>query len=274
MKVSLSGRLILVGAGKMGGAMLEGWLREGVAPSRIVVVDPSPPPEVRATIARAAIPANPPLDGIDDAEVLILAVKPQVMEEALAGLRPLARAKPLIVSVAAGRTIKSFETHFGDGAAIIRTIPNLPAAIGRGITAIVANRNVSAAQKELAMALLSAVGDVVTLDDERLIDAATAVSGSGPAYVFHLTECMTEAGRKLGLPADVAEKLARSTVAGAGELMRSSGLPAATLRENVTSKKGTTHAALEVLMADGGGMKALFEKALAAAERRSRELAS
>ena len=274
MNVTLSGRLILVGAGKMGGALLEGWLREGVAASRIVVVDPSPPPEVRATIARAAVALNPPLQGMGDVQVLVLAVKPQIMEAALAELKPSDRAKPLIVSVAAGRTIKSFERHFGEDAAVIRTIPNLPAAIGRGITALVANRNVTPAQKSLAMALLSAVGDVVTLDDERLIDAATAVSGSGPAYVFHLTECMTEAGRKLGLPPDVAEKLARSTVAGAGELMRASGLPAATLRENVTSQKGTTHAALEILMADGAGMKTLFEQALAAAERRSRELAS
>jgi pyrroline-5-carboxylate reductase len=273
MKVELRGRLVLVGAGKMGGAMLEGWLKEGVPPGRIVVLDPSPPPETRSALTRQAVLLNPPLSSLGDVEVLLLAVKPQIMDEVLGGIRELAKGKPLIVSVAAGKTIAYFERHFGAGSAIVRTIPNLPASIGRGITAMVASPRVSRAERELAMALLSAIGEVVALDDESLIDAATAVSGSGPAYVFYLAECMAEAGRRLGLPDDVSVKLARATIAGAGELMRASGLPAATLRENVTSPKGTTHAALQILMAEGG-MMGLFAEALAAAERRSRELAS
>jgi len=175
--------------------------------------------------------------------------------------------------VAAGKTIASFERHFGAAAAVIRTIPNTPAAVGRGITAMAANRNVSAAQMELARNLLAAVGEVVTVDDEALIDAVTAVSGSGPAYVFYLTECLAAAGEKVGLPAELAMQIARATVAGAGELMRVSGLPAETLRQNVTSPKGTTYAALQVLMA-ADGLQPLFDKAVAAATRRSRELAS
>lgn len=271
--VKLAGTLVLVGAGKMGGAMLEGWLAGGADPARIVALDPAPPPDMRELLARHGIRHNPDVSSIQDAEVLVVAVKPQLMEEVLPGLVPLKASKPLILSVAAGKTIASFERHFGAGAAVIRTIPNTPAAVGRGITAMASNANVSPAQQALARALLEAVGEVVTVENEAMIDAVTAVSGSGPAYVFYLTECLAAAGEKVGLPKELAMQLARATVAGAGELMRQSGTDAAVLRQNVTSPKGTTYEALQVLMAEDG-MQPLFDKAIAAATRRSRELAS
>lgn len=271
--VKLAGTLVLVGAGKMGGAMLEGWLKGGAEASRIVALDPAPPPEVKAVIEAAGVRLNPDVASINDAEVVIIAVKPQLMEDVLPGVVSLKGSKPLILSVAAGKTIASFERHFGADAAVIRTIPNTPAAVGRGITAMAANPHVSPAQLSLARSLLEAVGDVVTVENEAMIDAVTAVSGSGPAYVFYLTECLAAAGEKVGLPKDLAMQLARATVAGAGELMRQSGTEAATLRQNVTSPKGTTYAALQVLMAEDG-MQPLFDKAIDAATKRSRELAS
>jgi pyrroline-5-carboxylate reductase len=273
MTIHMQGRLVLVGAGKMGSAMLEGWLNNGLEPSRVVIFDPTPPPESAHLIAKHAIAHNPAPASITDAQVVLIAVKPQVMEAVLPPLVCMKAAKPLILSVAAGKTIASFARHFGEDAAIIRTIPNTPAAIGRGITAMAANANVSPDQMQLAETLLSAVGEVVRVEREEMIDAVTALSGSGPAYVFLLTECLAAAGAKLGLSEAMAMQLARATVAGAGELMRQSGTPAATLRQNVTSPKGTTYAALEILMGEQG-MQALFDKALAAAEARSRELAS
>ena len=269
---ALSGTLLLLGAGKMGGAMLQGWLDRGVPPARIVVLDPSPPPEIVRAIASRGIRHNPALDEIDQVEVLVLAIKPQAFDDVLPGLAGLASHRPLVVSIAAGRTIAGIAQHFGEDAAVIRTIPNVPAAIGRGITAMVASPHVSAAQMALARNLLEAVGEVVTVDDEALMDAVTAVSGSGPAYVFHLVECLAGAGVAAGLPKDLAESLARATVSGAGDLMRTSGRPAADLREMVTSPKGTTFEALSVLMADDG-LKPLLTRAVAAATRRSRDLA-
>ena len=271
--VKLTGTLVLVGAGKMGGAMLEGWLKGGADPRKVIALDPSPPPEMKAMLESHGVRLNPPVSSISDAEVVVVAVKPQVMDDVLPGIVALKASKPLILSVAAGKTIASFERHFGSDAAVIRTIPNTPAAIGRGITAMAANANVSPAQLELARALLSAVGEVVTVADEAMIDVVTAVSGSGPAYVFYLTECLAAAGEKAGLPAGLAMQLARATVSGSGELMRVSGTPAAALRQNVTSPKGTTYAALQILMA-ANGMQPLFDQAIAAATKRSRELAS
>ena len=273
MTIPLAGRLVLVGAGKMGGAMLEGWLKENIDPAKLAVIDPAPSADIKALIAQSAILLNPPISGIGDAEIVVVAVKPQIASEAMPEIAPLRKSRPLVLSVVAGKTIAFFEGYFGSDAAVIRTIPNTPASVGRAITAMAANKNVSSAQLALARALLSAIGEVVTVADERQIDAVTALSGSGPAYVFLLTECLAEAGKKLGLPEELATRLARATVSGSGELMRVSGLPAATLRQNVTSPKGTTHAALQVLMAENGMMK-LFEDALAAAEKRSRELAS
>jgi pyrroline-5-carboxylate reductase len=273
MTLKLSGTLVLVGAGKMGGAMLEGWLHAGLDPRRIVILDPAPPPEIDAVIARHALKRNLPAASIADAEIVVIAVKPQIIDEVLPSLTPLARSKPLILSVAAGKTIATFERYFGADAAVIRSIPNTPAAVGRGITAMAANAHVTPHQLAQADTLLSAVGEVVTVPDESLIDAATAVSGSGPAYIFYMTECLAAAGVKSGLPADLAMKLARATVSGAGELMRVSGTEAATLRQNVTSPKGTTYAALQVLMAEKG-LAPLMAEAIEAATKRSRELAS
>lgn len=273
MSIELTGTLVLVGAGKMGGAMLEGWLKSGADPRRIVALDPAPPPEVKVLLERHAIRLNPPVAAITDTAVVLIAVKPQVIEDVLPGIVPLGRSQPLILSVAAGKTIASLARHFGTDAAIIRTIPNTPAAIGRGITAMAANPHVTLSQMQLARTLLSAIGEVVIVADEALIDAVTAVSGSGPAYVFYLTEVLAKAGEKAGLAPDLAMQLARATVSGSGELMRLSGQPAATLRQNVTSPKGTTHAALQVLMAEDG-LQLLFDKAIAAATKRSRELAS
>ena len=273
MSIRLVGTLVLVGAGKMGGAMLEGWLKSGADPKKIVALDPFASTEMKALLSKHGVALNPPVSGIRDAEVVLIALKPQMMEEVLPSLVGLGASKPLILSVAAGKTIASFDRHFGRAAAIIRTIPNMPAAIGRGITAMSANPNVSAKQLKLATDLLSAIGEVVTVEREELIDCVTAVSGSGPAYVFYMTECLAQAAEKIGLPPALAMQLARATVAGAGELMRVTGTPAATLRQNVTSPKGTTHAALQILMANDG-LQPLFEKAVKAAADRSKELAS
>jgi pyrroline-5-carboxylate reductase len=273
MSISLEGTIVLVGAGKMGGAMLEGWLAAGANPEKIVVLDPFASEEMKVLLVKHGVALNPRVADIRAVEVILVAVKPQMMEDVLPTIVTLGASNPLILSVAAGKTIASFERHFGSRAAIIRTIPNTPAAIGRGITAMCANPNVSNKQMQLATALLGEIGEVVTVDREDLIDCVTAVSGSGPAYVFYLTECLANAAEKIGIPGALAMQLARATVAGSGELMRVSGTDAATLRQNVTSPKGTTYAALQVLMADDG-MKPLFEKAIKAAADRSRELAS
>jgi pyrroline-5-carboxylate reductase len=272
MTLNLKGTLVLVGAGKMGGAMLEGWLKAGADPKKIVALDPGPPPEVLTLLAKHGIRHNPSIDSIVDAEVVLVAVKPQVMDEVLSPLHSLSKSGPVVLSVVAGKTIAKLAGHFGTDASIIRTMPNTPAAIGRGITAMVGNAQVTSTQMRLAEQLLSTIGEVVRVDTEEQIDWVTGVSGSGPAYVFLLTECLAAAGEKLGLSPKLAEQLARATVAGSGELMHQSGIDAATLRQNVTSPKGTTYEALQILMA-ADGLKPLMEKAVAAAARRSRELA-
>jgi len=272
MSLSLKGTLVLAGCGKMGGAMLEGWLKAGVPAAQIVALDPKPPTEMVQLLKHHGIRHNPPLTEITNAEALVVAVKPQVMADVLPGLAPLQKSKPVVLSIAAGKTIASFEAAFGKEASIIRAMPNTPAAIGRGITALVGNANVSAAQMALAEALLSSTGEVLKVASEEQIDFVTAVSGSGPAYVFLLAETLAAAGEKLGLPADLAMRLARATVSGSGELLHQSTEPAAILRQNVTSPNGTTYAALQVLMADDG-LKPLMEKAVAAAAKRSKELA-
>jgi pyrroline-5-carboxylate reductase len=270
--LALGGAVVLVGAGKMGGAMLQGWLSRGVPPARLVVLDPSPPAEIAGMIAEHGIEHNPDLDSLELVEVLVLAIKPQNFGEVLPALAGLKPHRPLVLSIAAGRTIAGIARHFGDDAAIIRAMPNVPAAVGRGITAMVATPNVSTSQLGLARGLLEAIGEVVMIEDEGLMDAVTAVSGSGPAYVFYFAECLAEAGMAAGLPKELAIKLARATVSGAGELMHVSGRPAGDLREMVTSPKGTTYEALAVLMA-GDGLKPLLARAVAAAARRSRDLA-
>ncbi len=263
--------LVLVGCGKMGGAMLEGWLRAGLPAGAVNVIDPSPPAEVRALIERAGVstkrPTTPP-------RVLLIAVKPQIMDGVLETITDLAGPETLILSVVAGKTMARFEAQFGAMARVVRTIPNTPAAVGRGITGCVANTAASDDDRLLTQALLEAVGRVVWVKEEAQIDAITAVSGSGPAYVFHMVEALAKAGVAAGLPQDTALSLARATVEGAGELLfQASDIGADQLRKNVTSPNGTTQAALDVLMDEDSGLAPLMTRAVSAAARRSRELA-
>ena len=261
--------LVLVGAGKMGGAMLSGWLASGLDPHAVVVVDPAPPADSAALLEAAGIAALPEAPAVT-AGVVLVAVKPQIMAAVLPGLKRLVGPATVVLSIAAGKTIAGFEQAFGD-VPVVRTIPNTPAQVGRGITAAVANARVTDPQRELVTALLSAVGEVAWLDDEGLIDVATAISGSGPAYVFHFVECLAAAGEALGLSPELAARFARATVEGAGELLYQSDLSPAELRKNVTSPGGTTAAALAVLQAEDG-LVPLMVRATAAAKQRSEEL--
>lgn len=273
MSLNLTGPLILAGAGKMGGALVEGLLRQGLDPKHVLVQDPDPPADVAKVLARYGITAHATLpEGGPAPGVILAAVKPQVMESVFPALAQRAGPSTLVLSIAAGKTIASFEQHLPPDTAVVRAMPNTPAAIGRGMTVCVGNVHVSPLQQELAHALLSAVGEVGWIDDESLMDAVTAVSGSGPAYVFLLAECLAEAGRAAGLDADLAARLARVTISGSGELLARSELPPAMLRQNVTSPGGTTAAALSVLMGDKG-LQDLMSRAVAAAAARGRELA-
>jgi pyrroline-5-carboxylate reductase len=266
------GEILLVGCGKMGGAMLEGWLARGIV-AHASVVEPGPGAANFARRPDVALHAEAAALARDlKPEVVVFAVKPQMMNEVAPHYRRFAGAATVILSIAAGKTIRYFERQLGTEAAIVRAMPNTPAAVGRGITISCANARVTAAQRGLCDRLLAAVGEIGWVEDEALIDAVTAVSGSGPAYVFLLIECMAEAGIAAGLPAELALRLARATVTGSGELARLSSEPPAVLRQNVTSPGGTTRAALDVLMAPGG-LAALMTKAIAAAAARSRELA-
>lgn len=268
--ISAANPLVLVGAGNMGGAMLNGWLDAGTDPAAIVVIDPKPSEAMAARLSAAGVRWESSTPQGLTAGILLLAVKPQIMDAVLDGLTGLVGPQTVSLSIAAGKTIAYFEERLGG--AVVRTIPNTPAMVGRGITGAVANAAVSTEAKAEIDRLLSVCGPVEWVEDEALIDVITAVSGSGPAYVFYLVECMAEAGRKCGLPADLAMRLARATVTGAGELMHRSPDGAAQLRQNVTSPNGTTAAALAVLMA-GDGIQPVFDKALKAAADRSRELA-
>jgi pyrroline-5-carboxylate reductase len=266
---NLTGTLALAGAGKMGGAMLTGWLAGGLDPRRVVVIEPLPSPEI-AALAAKGIRLNPQAKDTGAVETLVVAVKPQSFREAGAVLKPFAGRSTLVVSIMAGATIASISDACGG--AVVRAMPNTPAAIGRGITVAVAAKNVSAAQRTVADALLRATGAVEWVDDETLMDAVTAVSGSGPAYIFLLAEELARAGVEAGLPTELATRLARETVAGSGELLRRSDASSATLRQNVTSPGGTTAAALGVLMGEPG-LRELMIRAIAAATQRSKELA-
>ncbi len=264
---NITGTIVLAGAGKMGGAMLTGWLAQGLDPKRVVVIEPSPSQEIAALAARG-VRLNP--KDASAADTLVIALKPQTFPDAGATLKSVVGPATLAVSIMAGTTIASLQAVCGD--TVVRAMPNTPAAIGRGITVAVAARPVSAAQRATADALLSATGSVEWVDDESFMDAVTAVSGSGPAYVFLLAEELARAGIEAGLPEELATKLARETVAGSGELLHRSELASATLRQNVTSPGGTTAAALEVLMG-ADGMQQLMIRAVAAATARSKELA-
>jgi pyrroline-5-carboxylate reductase len=269
----LAGPLFLVGAGKMGGALLAGWLRQGLDPASVHIQDPAPSPEVAALMAshgilvrhEARLPAAP--------AIIVLAVKPQSMDAVLPPLATAIGPDTVVLSIAAGRTLANLASHLPQGSAIVRAMPNTPAAIGQGVTAACANAKVTRDQALSCAMLLEAVGEVIWIDDEALLDPITAVSGSGPAYVFLLAECLAEAGQAAGLEPELAARLARATVAGAGELLRRSDLTPAELRQNVTSPKGVTAAALGVLMGEDG-LAELMARAVAAAAKRSRELSS
>jgi pyrroline-5-carboxylate reductase len=261
--------LALAGAGKMGGALLRAWLAKGYDPRQITVIEPYPSMEIVSLARERGLaleqPSHPP-------RVLVLAIKPQSLEEAAVSLDPLIDQSTLIISILAGKTFAGLARFLPRSGAIVRAMPNLPAAVGRGITALAANPKVTTPQRAAAEALLGAAGRVEWLDGEHLIDAVTAVSGSGPAYVFYLAETLAEAGRALGLPADVSARLARTTVEGAGELLfQTPAASAAELREQVTSPGGTTAAALEILMASDG-LAPLMERALRAAKLRAEAL--
>jgi pyrroline-5-carboxylate reductase len=259
----------------MGAALLEGWLARGLAPSAVIIQEPALAGDAAEIARHHAIRIEKSIAYLDAApSVIVVAVKPQVMEQVFPPLAKLAVPETVVLSIAAGRSMASFEKHLAPGIAVVRAMPNTPASIGRGITGAVGNAHLKTDQKEMCHALLSAVGDVVWVDDEALIDAVTAVSGSGPAYVFLLTECLAEAGRAAGLDAAIATRLARSTVSGAGELLNRSSSDPAVLRQNVTSPGGTTAAALEVLMREPGGLQSLMTQAVIAAMKRGRDLGS
>ena len=258
--------LVLLGCGKMGTALLTGWLAAGVPPASVWVIEPHPTDWLRDTGVHLnlGLPPRP--------AVALLAVKPQMMGAALPALQALGNGSTLFISIAAGTTIATFEAALGTDTPIVRTMPNTPAMVGRGITALCGNAKASSANIALARALMAAVGEVAELDGEHQIDAVTAVSGSGPAYVFHLIEAMAAAGVAEGLPADVAMQLARATVCGAGELAHQSPETATQLRINVTSPGGTTAAALAVLMDEATGFPMLLQRAVKAAADRGRDL--
>ena len=267
--------LLLVGCGKMGGALLQGWLDQGISASSITIVEPNQDAAQGFTdrLGVNAVASSGQLSPDYAPDVVVLAVKPQIMDQVLPPYAKLGARGPVFLSIAAGKTLADFAAILSDDAAVVRAMPNTPASVGRGITVGCPNAHVTKSQAATCKELLSAVGDVEWLEDEHLMDAVTALSGSGPAYIFLLAEAMSQAGQRAGLDPDMADRLARATVAGSGELLHRSTDPAATLRENVTSPGGTTAAALAVLMADDG-MTALLTRAIAAATMRSKELAN
>lgn len=260
--------LVLLGCGKMGSAMLAGWLDQGLPPSSVWVVDPKPSEWLVGTgvDVSGVLPEAP--------AVVLVAVKPQIMAQALPLLQPMGNGETLFISVAAGITLSAFERVLGENTPVVRAMPNTPAAISQGITALVGNKAASAHHLDEAEALLHAVGEVVYVEDEAQIDAVTGVSGSGPAYVFHMIETLAQAGEAQGLDADTAMRLAKATVAGAGALAMASTETPEQLRINVTSPNGTTQAALDVLMDPQTGFPSLLPRAVKAAADRSRELAN
>lgn len=265
--------LALVGAGKMGAALLQGWLDGGLASSRITLIEVSPSPEIAALAAARNIALNPAFVDRPGPEVLVLAVKPQSLEAAAPQLAAMAGAQTLVVSIIAGKTIANLAARMPQAAAFVRAMPNTPALVRRGATGAVADPRATPRQREIASTLFSAVGAFDWLPSEAMVDAVTAVSGSGPAYVFALAEALAQAGAELGLPPELAARFARATVEGAGELLRREpDVSPARLRENVTSPGGTTAAALAVLQASDG-LRALLGRAVAAAHKRAGELA-
>ena len=271
---NLDGPILLVGCGKMGGALLRGWLDRGVTESEVTVIEPS---EQTASAARdrgvATLAALDKLPNNFAPRVVVFAVKPQVMLDVVPPYRRLVGLNTMFLSIAAGKALAFFETHLGADAAVIRAMPNTPAAIGRGMTVVCANAGATCTDRELAESLMTAAGAVAWIEDEALMDGVTAVSGSGPAYIFHMIECLAAAGVAAGLPADLSAQLARVTVEGSAALSHQDGSAPETLRQNVTSPGGTTAAALAILMDDVDGLQAVMTRAVTAAANRSRELA-
>ena len=272
MNFSKKRPFLLVGAGKMGGAMMSGWMAEGIDPSAIVVCDPRLSEEMGAQLNEYGIRHVTAVPEDLVAGTILVAVKPQLMDQVLPGLKTAVGQDTLVMSVAAGTPVSKFRSAFGD-VAICRCMPNTPAMVKRGITAVFPTDNVTPDQKEDVTKLLSAVGKVVWLDSEDQIDMVTGVSGSGPAYVFYLAEALSEAGKAAGLPEEIAHDLAVATISGAGELLHQSGEHPSVLRQNVTSPNGTTAAALDVLMHEEG-LQPVMTEAVAAAIKRARQLAS
>ena len=272
MSFTLQGPLLLAGAGKMGGAILSGLLARGLKPERIIVLDPAPSAEMFALLAERGIRCVPSIEPLaEPPSVILLAVKPQVMDEAVAPLAKYAGPGTLVLTIAAGRSLQSIEAHFPQRTSVVRAMPNTPAAIGRGITVAASNPHVSPEQRKLAHELLSFLGKVLWVEDEELLDPVTAVSGSGPAYVFLLVECLAEAGQAAGLDAELSEELARATVMGSAALLEQTDHDVSKLREHVTSPGGTTAAALAILNGPEG-LRPLLKAAVAAATKRGREL--
>ena len=273
MSAELPSSLVLLGAGKMGQAMLAGWLAQGLEPSRITAIDPQLDEAGRALLAKKGVRLTASPKGLPSPEALVLAIKPQTLDSAAPGACGLIGKDTLVLSILAGKRIADLASRLGVSGGIVRAMPTTPAAVARGISAAVAAPGTTDRQQAMADALLASIGQVEWIDNEALIDPVTAVSGSGPAYVFLLVECLAQAGAKAGLPPELAMRLARATIEGAGELLfRDQETEASTLRRNVTSPGGTTAAALEVLMASNG-LSPLMERAVAAATRRARELA-
>jgi len=260
--------LVLLGCGKMGSAMLAGWIANGLNPSSVYVVDPYPSDWVLAqgVHVNEELPAKPAL--------VLIAVKPQMMQAALPTLQVMGGGETVFLSVAAGISIRTYEDILGANSPILRAMPNTPAAIGQGITALIGNAVSTADHIDLAHALLSAIGEVVDLDSESQMDAVTGVSGSGPAYVFYMIDVLAKAGEAQGLSPDLAMQLAKATVAGAGALAKASEETPEQLRINVTSPNGTTQAGLEVLMDQNAGLPRLISGTVAAATMRSKELSN
>lgn len=266
------GPVLLIGAGKMGGALLDGWLARGLDPASVFVIDPALPDHALDRLRKAGCRVAPQPGDLENPAALLVAVKPQMAQAVLPSAAAFAGPGTVVVSIMAGTTLATLSAGLGAGAAIVRAMPNTPAAVGRGVTGAFAGAGVDEAKRVRAEALLNAVGDVVWVEEEGLIDAVTGVSGSGPAYVFLMVESLARAGVAAGLPPELALTLARKTVEGAGELMRRSPEPPEVLRRNVTSPNGTTAAALDVLMA-ADGLDRLMDRAVAAAVRRAKELA-
>lgn len=269
MKVVNERGLVLVGCGFIGKALLEGWLAQGIEPGAITVSDPAPSAWLQAQTGLRINQALP-----DRPAIIVVATKPQILDKVLPGLEAFGHGSTVIVSIAAGAPLSLFQAHLGDDTPIVRAMPNLPASIGVGVTALFANEAADRNQIALAASLFEAVGSVVELTAEEQLHAVTALSGSGPAYVFALAEALARAGETLGLPAALAEELANKTVAGAGKMLAAPDASAEALRVAVTSKGGTTAAGLTAFMAETDGIQPLVDRTVDASRRRSIELSS